>query len=257
MFSDMSSKTHEKVIKLAQKLEASDTHDFSFMKETIIRTRFSVSDFNDFASFNHPVDQSYGRNLLYESNRLKIFLMCWAPGDFTAIHDHGQTRWGCVIALGNFTHRVYHFENGVLKIKSDAPFGKGQVACLKGEFIHMMGNTGNMNIMSLHIYGSDSKDELLARRSRVYQIDKNKVITTNGPAFLNTNKESILHQAHFDSVDQKALLDYTDLMKYRSEKIRQRKNRILTRQVFTVENYRPDNIPVVISRVINNAALLN
>jgi cysteine dioxygenase len=253
----MSSKTHEKVIQLAQKLEASDTHDFSFLKESVVRTGFSVNDFKNYASFNHPADQSYGRNLLYESDRLKIFLMCWAPGDFTAIHDHGQTRWGCVIALGNFTHRVYQIENGVLKIKSDAPFGKDQVACLNGDFIHMMGNTGNMNIMSLHIYGSDSKDESLAKRSRVYQIDKNKVITTKGPAFLNTNEEAILHQVHFDSVDQKALLDYIDLMKYRSDKVQRRKTRIITRQVFKVENYRPDNIPVVIARVINNAALLN
>ncbi|MGF1584067.1 MAG: cysteine dioxygenase family protein [Bacteroidales bacterium] len=253
----MSSKIHEKVIKLAQKLEASDTHDFSFLKETVVKTGFSVNDLKKYASFSHPTDQSYGRNLLYESHRLKIFLMCWSPGDFTAIHDHGQTRWGCVIALGNFTHRVYHFENGILKIKSDAPLGAGQVACLKGDFIHMMGNKGNINIMSLHIYGSDSKDESLAKRSRVYQIDKKMVITTNGPAFLNTNDESILHQEHFDSVDQKALTDYIDLIKYRSEKVRQSKTRILTRQVFTVENHRPDNIPVVITRAINNAALLN
>ena len=253
----MSSKIHEKVIKLAQKLEASHTHDFSFLKETVVITGFSVNDFKKYASFSHPTDQSYGRNLLYESHRLKIFLMCWRPGDFTAIHDHGQTRWGCVIALGNFTHRVYHFENGLLKIKSDAPFGEGQVACLKGDFIHIMGNKGNINIMSLHIYGSDSKDESLAKKSRVYQIDKKKIITTNGPAFLNTNEESILHQEYFDSVDHKALLDYTNLMEHRSKKIQQRKTSMSTRQIFTDENYRPEKIPLVIDRFINNSALSN
>jgi cysteine dioxygenase len=253
----MSSKIHKKVIQLAQKLEASETHDFHFLKEAVDGTGFTVNDFKNYASFIHPPDQSYGRNLLYESDRLKIFLMCWAPGDFTAIHDHGKTLWGCVYALGNFTHRVYHLNKGLLKIKSDAQFTKGQVACLKGDFIHMMGNKGNMNIMSLHIYGSDSKDESLAKRSRIYQIDKKKIITTNGPAYLNTNEESILHQEYFDSVDQKALLDYIDLMKYRSEKVQRRKTSIFTRQVFKVENYRPGNIPVVIARIINNAALLN
>jgi cysteine dioxygenase len=256
MFSGMSSKIHNKVIKLAQKLEASDTHDFHFLKETVAGTGFTVNDFKQYAPFIHPPDQSYGRNLLYESDRLKIFLMCWAPGDFTAIHDHGETPWGCVYALGNFTHRVYHLNKGLLKIKSYASFSKGQVACLKGDFIHMMGNKGNKNIMSLHIYGSDSQDELLAKRSRIYQIDKKKVITTNGPAYLNTNEESILHQEFFDSVDPIALLDYIDLMKYRSEKVRRRKTSIYTRHVFTVKNYRSD-IPVVIARVINNAALLN
>ncbi|MFO7923045.1 MAG: pyridoxal-dependent decarboxylase [Bacteroidales bacterium] len=43
--------------------------------------------------------------------------------------------------------------------------GDKQVACLTGDLIHMMGNTGNKNIMSLHIYGSDSGNEYLAKKS--------------------------------------------------------------------------------------------
>lgn len=238
----MSTKIPEKVLKLAQKIKTIDSPDFIFLKKTVAGTEVSANDLENFASFNHPANQSYGRHLLYDSRRLKIFLMCWAPGDFTAIHDHGQTRWGCVIALGNFTHRVYHFENGLLKIKSDDPFGEGQVACLTGDFIHMMGNAGNRNIMSLHIYGSDSEDKSLAKRSRIYQIEKSKIITTNGPAFLDCPEDSILQQEYFDSFDQNTLLDYLSLMGLRSKKIQQRKVNTLIRQPFSITGERPERV---------------
>ncbi len=219
---DMSSAIPEKVVKLARKIESGDMVDFSLLKEAVAGTKISPNDFEKNASFSHPPDQSYGRILLHESRRLKIFLMCWAPGDFTAIHDHGQTEWGCVVALGDFTHRVYDFVEGQLRLKSDDPFGEGEVACLTGDLIHMMGNAGNRNIMSLHIYGSDSDNKSLAKRSRVYFPEKKKVITTNGPAFLSCPEDSILEQEYFDSVDKNALLDYLNLIKLRSEKTRQR-----------------------------------
>ena len=207
-----------KIKKLARELEAYDSPDFDFLKKTIAKTEFSGKELDHLASFNHPSDQSYGRHLLYEGRRLKIFLMCWAPGDFTAIHDHGQTQWGCVVAFGNFTHRVYSLEDSRLKLKSVDPFGEGQVACLTGDLIHMMGNAGDNNIMSLHIYGSDSNNKSLAKRSRVYFPEKRKVITTNGPAFLNCPEDTILEQEYFDSVDKDLLLDYLNLIKLRSEK---------------------------------------
>ncbi|MFP4366591.1 MAG: cysteine dioxygenase [Bacteroidales bacterium] len=232
-----------KVQKLARELEAIDSPDYSFLKETVAGMGFSAKDFNHLASFNHPEDQSYGRHLLYESQRLKIFLMCWAPGDFTAIHDHGQTQWGCVIAMGNFTHRLYNLEGGQLRLKSAEPFGNGQVACLTGGLIHMMGNSGNKNIISLHVYGSDLENRSLAKKSRVYMPGIKKVITTNGPAFLDCKEDSILEQEYFDSFDKNALQDYKNLIKIRSEKTRLRKVRQPSRQIPAQEESGSDNIP--------------
>ena len=232
-----------KLMHLIRILEASDSADFLFLKKAVSATKLSANDLKPFALFNHPADQSYGRHLLYESHRLKIFLMCWAPGDFTAIHDHGQTEWGCVIALGDFTHRLYYLEDEQLNLKSVEPFGEGQIACLKGDLIHMMGNAGNRNIMSLHIYGSDSANKSLAKRSRVYFPEKKKVITTNGPAFLSCPEDSILEQEYFDSIDRNALLDYLNLIKLRSEKTRQRGVKGPARQIHPQEGIKSYNNP--------------
>lgn len=213
--SNMSSRIPEKVVKLSRKIEARDPVDFSFIKEAVAGAGISANEFENHSSFSHPPDQSYGRILLHESRRLKIFLMCWTPGDFTAIHDHGSTDWGGVVALGDFTHRVYRFEDGLLRLRSNSPFGEGQVACLTGDLIHMMGNTGNKNIMSLHIYGSDSGNGSLAKKSRVYLPESRKVITTNGPAFLNCPREAIIREEAFSAICKHALDDYLDLLKLR------------------------------------------
>jgi len=211
----MSSIIPDKIVRLAQKIESRDPVDFSFLKEAVAGTGVSANDFENHASFTHPPEQSYGRILLHGSRNLKIFLMCWAPGDFTAIHDHGNTDWGCLVALGDFTHRVYQFKDGLLRLKSKDPFKAWQVACLTGDLIHMMGNTGNENIMSLHVYGSNSGSESLAKKSRVYLPESRKVITTNGPAFLSCPREAIIREEDFSSFCGKALYDYLDLLKLR------------------------------------------
>ena len=79
----MSTKIPEKVLKLAQKIKTIDSPDFSFLKKTVAGTEISANDLENFASFNHPENQSYGRHLLYESRRLKIFLMCRVSGQRT------------------------------------------------------------------------------------------------------------------------------------------------------------------------------
>ena len=214
----MNSRMPLKVENLAIRLENTDSIDHVTLRITVKDINITASDIEEYASFDHPDDQSYGRKLLYESRRIKIFLMSWSPGDFTAIHDHGSTEWGCVVALGDFTHRVYRFEDGLLRLKNNSLFGEGQVACLSGDLIHMMGNAGNRNITSLHIYGSDSQNKYLARRSNLYFPDSKSIITTNGPAFLNCHEDTILKSAHFDRFDENVKIDYLDVIRFRSRK---------------------------------------
>jgi cysteine dioxygenase len=243
--------------KLAQKLEVPDSIDFNFLKKAVAETKLRATDLKPFALFNHPAEQSYGRHLLYDSPKLKIFLMCWAPGDFTAIHDHGSTEWGCVIALGDFTHRIYYFKDGQLTVKSADPFRQGQVACLTGELIHMMGNSGNSNIMSLHIYGTDSGNETLAKMSRVYLPEKDKVVMTNGPAFLNCPAAAIIKEGFFNSICPHALQDYLKLIKLRSDKYRENKVHKQASKRTSTKTIRQSNMPEEIDINLKKPAMYN
>jgi cysteine dioxygenase len=169
------------------------------------------------AHFDHPAEESYGRRLLFLSQRFRIILMSWAPGDFTAIHDHGTTDWGCVLALGRTTHRLYSLEEGILKLKATGDLLPGTAAPLYGKLIHLMGNASTQAVMSLHIYGSCQPTPEISANSRVYCLENNQTFFTNGPAFLNLYPALRLGTQPLPPVDDTVRQDYQRLMHIRQK----------------------------------------
>ncbi len=165
-----------------------------------------------FADFDHPNYESYGRTLLYHKNNFCIYLMSWKPGDFTAIHDHGTTEWGCVYAFDDFTHRLYSLHANTLILKSKNKFLRGRVARIRSGTIHMMGNLHNhQNNLSLHIYGTNTPEKGLAKQSKVYYPEVEKASISNGPAFLYTSRQTEQHHKTPFQTENETLKDYLEL----------------------------------------------
>ncbi len=164
-----------------------------------------------FHTFNHAAKESYGRRELYKCNFFCIYLMSWCPGDFTAIHDHGTTQWGCVQALDDFTHRLYHFSNNYLSLIDSRPFLKGQTAAVYNNVIHMMGNAGKNNALSIHIYGTSDPQKQVARDSRIFYPELGQMTYTQGAAYM-LHPENMPEQLHdFPGLDSAAREDYFNL----------------------------------------------
>ncbi len=159
-------------------------------------------------NFGHPAYESYGRRQLYEADNFCIYLMSWCPGDFTAIHDHGTTQWGCVLALDDFTHRVYQFEKNKLTLKADKPFLKGEVAGVRSDVIHMMGNSSRNHALSVHIYGTNEPGKRVAQQSRIFCPEINQMTITGGAAYLYHNRNTHGELVDFDAIDDETLQDY-------------------------------------------------
>lgn len=163
-------------------------------------------------NFDHPPYESYGRRQLFENDTFCIYLMSWCPGDFTTIHDHGTTQWGCVLALDDFTHRLYQLKDNMLVLKDDKPFLKGQTASVYSDVIHMMGNNGNKNSLSLHVYGTNEPGKKVAQRSRIFFPEVNKMTITHGAAYLY-NPISCTHKLEdFNNIEESTLNDYFSLV---------------------------------------------
>ena len=47
----------------------------------------------EWVRFDHPPDHGYGRRLVASGPGFEVLVMSWRPGDWSAIHDHGQARW--------------------------------------------------------------------------------------------------------------------------------------------------------------------
>lgn len=183
------------------------------VSEIVEYNHISESDVAGYVSYNHLPNESYGRQLIYDNGNFKILLMSWKSGDFTAIHNHGYTEWGCVYFFGNATHRLYSITNDELKILKRDNFLKGQIASVCGDLTHIMGNSGTEDFTTLHIYGSNSRKRDVSKDAIVYVPELNKEVTTMGSAYLNMDKNLILTEKPIISMNHEVVADYFALVK--------------------------------------------
>lgn len=201
------------LLELTNELDSLKNIDNKIVAEIVSGTRLIASDFTQYQSFDHPYAESYGRKLILDNGKFKILLMSWRPGDFTAIHNHGYTEWGCVCFFGEATHRLYTLEKGELRLQQSDIFGEGEVASVCGDLTHMMGNAGKQNFTTLHIYGSNTKTSNISENAKVYVPEFRKIFTTMGSAYLLMNQNLILSETGFDNISVRTLNDYLSLVK--------------------------------------------
>jgi len=174
---------------------------------------FSGNDFNKYETFDHPICQSYGRQLIYDHGSFKILLMSWAPGDFTAIHNHGYTEWGCVCFFGDATHRMFCNADDQLKISQSDVFTDGFIAPVCGDLIHLMGNAGKKGFTTLHIYGSNTRADNISQNSNIFLPEHGLIVSTMGSAYLEPEQNLITNQHTFDCRNPELLKDYFSLVR--------------------------------------------
>lgn len=179
--------------------------------DIMIELNICEEDIAQYQRYNHDLEYSYGRNEIYTNKYFRIYLMSWDAGDATAIHDHGNTDWGCVQFIGNATHRTYKVNENVLKMVSKEEISKGAIVSVEGNFIHLMSNLGIESVCTLHIYGNNkpkSDDEVAV----IYQPEFGRVVTTSGTAYLNMDKTEIVSEGKLPLMSQPDYQDYLQII---------------------------------------------
>jgi len=200
------------ISQLVNELISHQVHTNELVSEIVASISFDRKELTKFNTFNHNPKDSYGRKLVYESERFKILVMSWLPGDFTAIHNHGYTEWGSVHFFGEATHRLYENTNGVLDVISKEQFGEGENAAVCGNLTHMMGNSGKKEFITLHIYGKDSEANKVADDAMVYLPEFQKIAKTSGTAYLNLDKSLIKSETKYNAFSDDTMSDYFQLI---------------------------------------------
>lgn len=197
---------------MVKELNSHQVHSNELVSEIVSAISFDRSEIEAFNTYNHNLKDSYGRKLVYDSERFKILVMSWLPGDFTAIHNHGTTEWGSVHFFGKATHRLYDNSTGMLAVISKEQFEEGQNAAVCGDLTHMMGNTSKKEFITLHIYGKDSEENKVADDTMVYLPEFQKVATTSGTAYLNLDKSLIKSETYYNAFSNEMISDYFQLI---------------------------------------------
>ncbi len=195
------------------KLQGNLSINNSVLAEIIHSSNVTESDLKEFSEFNHNQNDSYGRRQIYKTENFGIYVMSWCKGDFTAIHSHGHSEWGAVYFLGDADHRTYFANGKELKLMSSEIIKTGSIAAVCGDLVHAMGNLSDNPFLTLHIYGSNSYKGTITEDSKVYELNKNRIRTTLGPAFLNIADDLCKADENGIITDDKTLEDFENFTK--------------------------------------------
>ena len=106
-----------------------------------------------------PVHRWYTR--LARTDGWEAWLLTWAPGQRTGLHDHGASAGAFTVLEGGVTELTPRRGGGL----ATRTFGAGQVRSFGADYVHEVVGAGDRPAASLHVYGPH-----LARMNR-YELD--------------------------------------------------------------------------------------
>lgn len=150
------------------------------------------SDLMQWANFDHLPTEGYGRSLVHKGEHYEVMVISWCPRDYSAVHNHGYTKWGAVKVYGTLEHINYRLSNRMLSIVEKERLSCDDIIAVNDKLIHQMGNPTDENVLSLHVYGTTENVDHVTADSSIYEIGKHEIQFTNGGAFYDLPKSEIV-----------------------------------------------------------------
>lgn len=151
---------------------------------SLIRSaNISENDLTEWADFEHHKIEGYGRKMVYEGRHFEIMVMSWAPGDATAIHNHGYTEWGAVQTFGKLEHSTFELTGDTLTTMFRQKLTPGEIIPVNQALIHQMANPYLENTLSLHVYGTSNEVTGITDNSQIYEVGKGEIQLVDGGVF--------------------------------------------------------------------------
>ncbi len=189
-------------------------------RQLLIKAELKEEDLMHWADFEHPVQDSYGRKMVYDGGFFEMMVMSWSPGDCSAIHDHGYTQWGAVQVFGPAEHSTYLVQDGEIKTLSRVEVIPGEVLAVGNQLVHQMGNPSNTNFLTFHLYGCEGRQGGITSDARLYDLEENQIQRTDGGVFFGLPENQIKIREPGPLPDYLSWLRNTIELKKRIDRIR-------------------------------------
>ena len=151
--------------------------------EAVSKSTVGFKDLENWIDYNYPASDSYGRKMVHDGGFFEVMVMCWKPGDYSAIHDHGEAEFGVVKVFGDTEHAAFEIVNQKLITLGRTIIEAGTTLEIAPSLIHQMGNPGDRNSFSLHIYVNQAAEGNITGDSRIYDYSRNAILRVDGGAF--------------------------------------------------------------------------
>jgi hypothetical protein len=89
---------------------------------------------------------------IYRDAHLDVWLVGWAPGQTTELHDNGGSSGSFVVVTGTLTEAVLEPANGLTDGLRERRRGPGDTVGFGERYIHRLRNGTDLPAVSLHIY---------------------------------------------------------------------------------------------------------
>ncbi len=182
------------------------------VKKLVEQAQVKEEDLISYADFDHPIEDCYGRKMIFDGGKFEIMAMSWNPGHYSSIHNHGYTQWGVVQVFGNTHHFIYKNRNGELKFAKKEILTKGAITQVVNATIHQMGNPSTGRYMTLHVYGCNQKEGDITADAKNYELEYDRVNHTTGGAFFNLPEDQIYDFEPGPTPTNEVFINYAKLM---------------------------------------------
>ena len=176
---------------IIEKLEERKEWKPAEVRRVVLEAGVKQEDLLPWADYGHPASDSYGRRLIYQEGNFEMMAMSWAPGDFSAIHDHGHTQWGAVQVFGAAEHATFRVDEGRITTLFRSQFKPGDVVGVSHTLVHQMGNPTDEYFMTLHVYGRPEDIDNVTGDARVYDLEHETIQRVDGDVFYALQGEEV------------------------------------------------------------------
>jgi predicted metal-dependent enzyme (double-stranded beta helix superfamily) len=187
---------------LVEMLESLGKFTPESVHEAVSECDVRAEDIERWVDYDYPVSDSYGRKMVHNGGFFEVMIMSWRPSDYSSIHDHGKAEFGAVKLFGDAEHATFKLENQKLTTLSRKIVKSGTTLKVTPSLIHQMGNPGESNFFTLHVYGNVNLDGGVTSEARIFDYSRNELVFVNGGVFYLLPESEIVHRKKLPEADR-------------------------------------------------------
>jgi len=100
----------------------------------------------------------YARNTVFENEHFELVLICWRPGQASAVHDHGKSYCLYLVLDGELHEELFELDaDGEPQPVKLRTWNTGEITVAAGHDVHQIRNDSGRDLKTLHIYSPPLK----------------------------------------------------------------------------------------------------
>ncbi|MHC4549576.1 MAG: cysteine dioxygenase [Planctomycetota bacterium] len=105
--------------------------------------------------------ECYARNTVLVNEHVELAVICWLPGQSSAVHDHGRSNCLYLIVEGDMFEECFRLgSNGKPEPTVENNFTRGDITIASGDQIHRINNRTDSELVTIHIYSPPLGDTM-------------------------------------------------------------------------------------------------